>query len=220
MYKSRAFPRSLLRRALCPPPLSLGIVWGGWGSPCSMSGGGKAWLLARLVSPGSRDPASALATAWSFSSTFLDLCPCLCPCLTSDSHVWGHLGNFESRTEMDSPRRALSPCLLCCRRLTACYGFLQWLFYTFCCYSARLNCFHVVFWVLLWGTGGVLHSSFSSYFPWHGAYVFDKFMFVSPGFFLLQSLVYLFSTISSSSFDVHFQQFSAFCSETLRITAS
>lgn len=53
--------------------------------------------------------------------------------------------------------------------------------------------------------GCVLHFYLSSCLPWHGAYVFDKFISVLPGFLLLQSLVYLFFTIRSSGLDVSSQ---------------
>lgn len=73
-----------------------------------------------------------------------------------------------------------------------------------------MEIFRVVFWL----HGGVFSSYLSSCFPWHGAYAFNRFMFVSPsGFLLLKSLLCLFFTVSSSCSGVFFQQFCAFCSE-------
>lgn len=56
-----------------------------------------------------------------------------------------------------------------------------------------------IFRVIFWLHGGVFSSYLSSCFPWHSAYAFNRFMFVSPsGFLLLKSLLYSYFTDSSS----------------------
>lgn len=138
MCKSKAFPWCLLGRALCPSAFRFENCVGRLGSPCSLPGGGKSQGCLLLA-------AKTLLQLWPLCDLSLKLSSS--PILSSASALPVTpmfrviLGNFESQTEVDSPKGASSPCPLCCTVLTAYPGVLRWLFCAFCGYSDRLNAF-------------------------------------------------------------------------------